>query len=42
MREYNVAGRVNALEAKWHDGMKQALKAVVEVHYTTVIVKVAG
>jgi hypothetical protein len=42
MRNNNVADRVNALEAKWHDGMKQTLKAVVEVHYTTVMVEVAG
>jgi hypothetical protein len=37
-----VGGRVNALEANWRDGMKQTLNAVVEVHYTTVMLEVAG
>ena len=30
-------GRVNALEANSRDGMKQMLKRVVEVQYTTVM-----
>jgi hypothetical protein len=30
-------GRVNALEANSRDGMKQMLKPVVEVQYTTVM-----
>jgi hypothetical protein len=37
-----VGRRVNALEANWPDGMKQALNAVVEVHYTTAMLEVAG
>jgi hypothetical protein len=37
-----VGGRVNALEASSRDGMKQTLNAVVEVHYTTVMLEVAG
>ena len=35
-------GRVNALEAISRDGMKQMLKRVVEVQYTTVMLDVAG
>ena len=34
-------GRVNALEAISGDGMKQMLKRVVEVRYTTVMLDVA-
>jgi hypothetical protein len=37
-----AGGRVNALGAHPHDRMKQALNAVVEVHYTTVMLEVAG
>ena len=37
-----VGGRVNALGANSGDRMKQALNAVVEVHYTTVMLEVAG
>lgn len=37
-----VGGTVNALAASWRDRMKQALNAVVEVHYTTVMLEVAG
>ena len=32
-----IGGRVNALEANSRDGMKQMLKRVVEVQYTTVM-----
>jgi len=38
----DVGGRVNALGANSRDGMKQTLNAVVEVHYTTVMLEVAG
>ncbi|MCU1241604.1 MAG: hypothetical protein JWO71_2330 [Candidatus Acidoferrum typicum] len=37
-----IGGRVNVLEANSHDCMKQTLNAVVEVHYTTVMLEVAG
>ena len=37
-----ASGRVNALGADSRDRMKQALNAVVEVHYTTVMLEVAG
>ena len=37
-----VGGRVNALGANSGDCLKQTLNAVVEVHYTTVMLEVAG
>jgi hypothetical protein len=36
-----AGGRVDALGANSRDSMKQALNAVVEVHYTTVMLEVA-
>jgi hypothetical protein len=40
--EKNDNDKVNALEASSSNAMKQVLKAVVEVQYTTVILGVAG
>ena len=37
-----IGGRVNALEAFSHNGMKRMLNAVVEVKYTTPKLEVAG
>jgi hypothetical protein len=37
-----IGGRVNALEAISHNGMKRTLNAVVEVKYTTPKLEVAG